>query len=99
MLSDFIKRFGFDLTDTFAGDGENFADFLESVGYAVGKAESHVQNLLFARRKIRNNVVDVIFENLASRGHRRRNRIVVRNEIRELALAVIIMAVADRRFK
>src|SRR5689334_5429243 len=42
------ERFGFDLTDALACDGEALADFLERVFAAVAHAEPHLDDLLFA---------------------------------------------------
>ena len=52
MLADLFESVGFDLTDTFAGDTKNFADFFEGMGHAVFQAKAHFQDFLLVLSKI-----------------------------------------------
>ena len=66
MLADLIEGLGLNLTNTFTSNREYFAYFFKRMGYAISKAETHVENLLFAGREIGNNFIDIRFQYLAS---------------------------------
>ena len=48
-MAQFAQRFGFDLADALARDREVLADFFQGVLAAVLQAETHFDDLLFAR--------------------------------------------------
>ncbi len=48
-MAQFAQRFGFDLADALAGDGEVLAHFFERVLAAILQAKPHFDDLFFAR--------------------------------------------------
>ena len=64
MVLNFFERLRFDLTDTFASDVEFLSDFFEGMADTVEKPESHLQNFLFAWRKIFDDVAYIVAKKL-----------------------------------
>ena len=58
----FAQRFGFDLTDTFAGHAELLAHFFQSVVCVHADAEAHAQHAFFARGQARQHAGDGFLE-------------------------------------
>jgi hypothetical protein len=50
-VAQLAQRLGFDLADTFTGEGESLAHFLERVLAAVLQPEAHLDDLFLARRE------------------------------------------------
>ena len=59
------QRLGLDLADALAGHVEFLADLFKSMRHAVAQAETHLEDLLFARRELAHGLVHVHFKELA----------------------------------
>ena len=91
MLAELGERLGFDLTDTFTGDGEFLADLLERVAFAVVQAEPHADDLLLTVAECRQDRLDLFLQQLIGSRFLRRGRVFVLDEI--LQHAVLVLAV------
>src|SRR3984957_7758324 len=94
-LAQLAERFRLDLADTFAGDGELFADFLKGVVGLLPDAEAHAQDLLLARRESREHLARLLAKVALDSSLDRRGRELVLDKISERTFFFI----ADRRFQ
>src|SRR3546814_18521460 len=86
------ERFRLDLADAFARHAELLADFLERVVGVHPDAETHAQHAFLARGERREDAGDRFLEVRLQRGVDRGDRLLVLDEIAEVA----VFLVADR---
>src|ERR1700734_3718282 len=89
------QRFGFDLADAFAGDGERLPDFFQSVLAAVFEAEAHLDYFFFARSQRAQDLSGLVLEVHVDHRFRRRNDGAVLDEVAEMRIFLF----ADWRFE
>src|ERR1700686_693013 len=79
-MPELAQRFGFNLTDALAGDGEALADLFERVLAAVPDTEPHLDHLLFARRERLEDGLGLLFEIQVDHRFGRRHDLTVLDE-------------------
>src|ERR1043165_4537171 len=95
-VAQFAERLGFDLPDALARDGEVLADLFERVLAAVrAAAEAHLDDLLFARREGRQNLLRDLAQVRDDDGVRGVEYGLILDEVAE----VRVLLLADGRLK
>ncbi len=84
-MTQLAKGFGFDLANTFPGDGESLADFLEGVFAAIVEAEAHFDDALLARSEGAEHGSNLLFEVKVDDRFRRRDNCLIFDEIAEVS--------------
>src|SRR5690606_19532207 len=83
------ERLRLDLTDAFAGHAELLADFLERMVGVHADAEAHAENALLARGERRQYARHRFLEVRLHRGVDRDHRVLVLDEIAEVAVFLV----------
>src|SRR6185369_6430392 len=83
------------LADSLAGDGELLADLLERVVDAAADAEPHPEDALLPRRQRRERARRLLAQVRVGNGLRRRHRLMIGNDVAEMAVALV----AERRLE
>ena len=85
-MPELAQRLCFDLADTLAGHLKFAAHLFQGAGAAVFKAEAQLQHHLLAGSEGREHVHELLLEQCERRGLRGRGRVVVGNEIAQMAV-------------
>src|SRR5579884_3198668 len=75
------QRFGFDLADAFAGDGERLPDFFQSMLRSVFKTKAHLDDFFFTRRECTQHLRGLVLEVHVDDGLSGRDHGAVLNEV------------------
>jgi hypothetical protein len=90
VLTDFLKRLGFDLTDTFACHAEFLADLLERVRYTILQSKPDTEDFLFTGSELIENGPDMGSQELARCHLMRHDSFCVFDEVTEHGIIIVV---------
>src|SRR5687768_8181417 len=85
-MAELAQGLGFDLANALTGHPELATDLLECPAAAVLKSKSHREDGAFPLREREQHIIDLLLEHLAGGGIGRRQRLLILNEIAEVAV-------------
>ena len=83
-MTELAQRFGFDLPNALASDGERLSDFFERVLGAVFESETHLDDFLLARSEGAQHMRRLLLEVHVDHGLGRRDYATILDEVAEM---------------
>ena len=93
-----LYGFGFDLPDTFTGDGKDASDFFERIAIAVGQPKPHAEDFALAAIQRLEGFVDALAKHLLIDVPERVDATVIFEKLAEITLVVITDRLVERKW-